>query len=608
MKVFFRLLQLSKPYHHYIPEYFIYVFLSIVFGLLNFTFIIPLLDVLFGTGNYPKVTELPSFTFTGDYFKNAFYYWVNVLITTKGKLGVLTFVALLLFLCAILKNVFGYLSQRVLTRMRVNLVKKLRELIFHTYSTQSLSFFVKKRKGDLLSVISSDVVEIENTVVSSIQTIFRDPLMLVATFAVLFYLSPELTFFTLVFFPVSGFVISSISRRLRKRSDYSQGLVGRILNIAEETISGIRIIKAFHAEKYVQEKFQEENNDLRKSIKAIMNQRELASPISEILGIGVIVVIIIYGGKLILTGQSDLKASGFIAYVAFYFQIITPAKNIASSISYLQRGLASGQRIFSLLDHSSSITEVAAPVPLKDFKEAICFTDVSFQYEDHEVLNNIQLTIPKGATIALVGMSGAGKSTLADLIPRFYDVTKGSITIDGIDIRNLSFQDMRRLMAIVSQEPILFNDTVYNNIAFGMTGINEAAVMEAARTANAHQFITEMDQGYHTFIGDRGMKLSGGQRQRLTIARALLKNPPILILDEATSSLDTESERLVQDAINNMMQHRTSIVIAHRLSTIRHANEIIVLQKGEIVERGNHDELMQKEGYYYRLVQMQEVK
>lgn len=608
MKVFFRLLQLSKPYHHYIPEYFIYVFLSIVFGLLNFTFIIPLLDVLFGTGNYPKVTELPPFTLSGDYFTNAFYYWVNLLITTKGKLGVLTFVALLLFLCAVLKNVFGYLSQRVLTRMRVNLVKKLRALIFHTYSTQSLSFFVKKRKGDLLSIISSDVVEIENTVVSSIQTIFRDPLMLVATFAVLFYLSPELTLFTLVFFPVSGFVISSISRRLRKRSDYSQGLVGRILNIAEETISGIRIIKAFHAEKYVQAKFQEENNNLRKSIKSIMNQRELASPISEILGIGVIVVIIIYGGTLILTGQSDLKASGFIAYVAFYFQIITPAKNIASSISYLQRGLASGQRIFSLLDHSSSISEVADPVPLKDFKDAICFSDVSFQYEDHAVLKNIHLTIPKGATIALVGMSGAGKSTLADLIPRFYDVSKGSITIDGIDIRNLSFHDMRRLMAIVSQEPILFNDTVYNNIAFGMTGTNEAAVMEAARTANAHQFITEMDQGYHTYIGDRGMKLSGGQRQRLTIARALLKNPPILILDEATSSLDTESERLVQDAINNMMQHRTSIVIAHRLSTIRHAHEIIVLQKGEIVERGNHDDLMQKGGYYYKLVQMQEVR
>ncbi len=607
MKVFLRLLQFSKPYHHYIPEYVIYIFLYIIFGLLNFTFIIPLLDVLFGTAEYPVVATLPPFSLSEQYFKDAFYYWVNFFISTRGKSGVLIFVSLLLLACAVLKNVFGYLSQRVLARMRVNLVKRLRELVFETYSTQSLQFFSSRKKGDLLSVISSDVVEVENTVVSSIQTIFREPLQLIATFVVLFYLSPQLTLFTLVFFPVSGFIITTLSRRLRKRSAYSQGLLGHLLNSADEAISGIRIVKAFNAEGFVQKKFGDENNALRRATKTIMNQRELASPISEVLGIAVIVVIIIYGGSLVLSGGSALSASAFIAYIAFYFQIITPAKNIANAITFLQRGLSSGERIFQILDAPQTIMEAQHPVPVHGFHKAIELANVSFGYNTHEVLKNISLTIAKGKKVALVGESGAGKSTLADLVPRFHDATEGAVLIDGVDVRQIGLKDLRGLMAIVSQEAILFNDTIFNNIAFGMPEADSDAVIAAAKTANAHQFISQMEQGYNTPIGDRGMRLSGGQRQRLTIARAVLKNPAILILDEATSALDTESERLVQDAINNMMKNRTSIVIAHRLSTIRHADEIVVLQRGEIVERGNHEALLQQRGYYYRLVQMQEV-
>jgi subfamily B ATP-binding cassette protein MsbA len=607
MKTFFRLLRFSKPYHHYIPEYVFYIFFFIVFGILNFTLLIPLLDVLFSTANYPVVRELPSFSFTQSYFKQSFYYWVSYFIQTNGKLGVLVFVSILLLMCTLLKNLFGYLSQRVLTRMRVNLVKKLRDALFYQYSTQSLGFFSAQRKGDLLSVMSSDVVEIENTVVSSIQTIFREPLMILSTFAALYYLSPQLTLFTLVFFPVSGILISGLSRRLRKKANLTQGLLGNLLNITEESISGIRIIKAFTAENFIQKKFSNENNRFSRSVKSIINQRELASPISEVLGVMVIVVIIIYGGNLILSGNSNLTASAFIAYVAFYFQIINPAKNISSAITYLQRGLASGDRVLHVLDAPSLIKQNEPVLPVDHFKETLVFTNVFFKYGETNVLSDIDLTIKKGTTVALVGKSGAGKSTLVDLIPRFYDVSAGVILIDNKDIRYTNLKDLRNQIAIVSQDAILFNDTVYNNISFGMT-VDRSTVIDAAKTANAHEFIQSLENGYDTFIGDRGLKLSGGQRQRLTIARAILKNSPILILDEATSSLDSESEMLVQQAIERVMKNKTSIIIAHRLSTVQHANEIIVIEEGEIVERGTHTSLMQRQGFYYRLVQMQEVK
>ncbi len=607
MKIFFRLLQFSKPYHHYVPEYLTYIFFFIIFGLLNFTLLIPLLDVLFNN-KQPLVSAMPQFSFSIDYLKDYFYYNLNGYVKTEGKLGVLIYVCAVLFVFVLLKNLFGYLGQKVLTRMRVNLLSKLRSELFYQYSNQSLAFYHYEKKGDLLSTISNDVVEIENSITTSIQTIFREPFMIIATFIMLFYLSPMLTLFTLVFFPISGYIISNITGRLRKQSNENQGMVGVVLNMAEEAISGIRIIKSFNAEKILNQKFATANNKLAKTLKSILNQREMASPLSEILGVLVVLVIIVYGGWLILEGKSNLTASSFIAYIAFYFQMIQPAKSVANAFAVLQRGLSAGERVLRIIDMPHIVTDKKDAIAKTDFTTEIAYNNVSFSYKEAPILKGLTTTISKGKTIALVGESGAGKSTFADLVPRFYDVIDGSITIDGIDIRDIKVKDLRSLISIVSQEAILFNDSVLNNITLGSEIIDREKAIEAAKIANAHEFILKLEQGYDTEIGDRGMRLSGGQKQRLTIARAIYKNAPILILDEATSSLDTESERLVQDAINKMMQNRTSIVIAHRLSTIRHADEIIVLQKGNIIERGNHEQLLAVGGMYKKLIEMQEMK
>ncbi|GAA0528285.1 ABC transporter ATP-binding protein [Chitinophaga japonensis] len=566
------------------------------------------MDALFATGQQEVVTQLPSFTFSVDYFKNVFYYYLTYYVNTTGKFGMLVYVCLVILVAVLLKNLFGFLSQKVLTRMRVNMVRKMREKLYHQFSSQSLRFFHNERKGDLLSTVSGDVVEVENSVVTSLQTVFRDPLQVIATFITLFILSRQLTLFTLLVFPISGYLISNITQRLKKKAVVSQGLLGKILNITEETLSGIRIIKAFNAERFMRRKFEKENNDFAQTVRAIQNQRELASPLSETMGVLVIIVIMIYAGNLILSGQTTLKASAFIAYIALYFQIIAPAKNIANAFAVMPRGLAAGERVLRILDIPLSIQDKTDARPIQHFEQEIRYQGVAFRYEQQDVLKNIDLTIQKGKMVALVGKSGAGKSTMADLLPRFYDVTAGSIRIDGHDIRNLKMEDVRGLMGMVSQEAILFNDTVFNNIAFGQPEADREAVIQAAKIANAHEFIVQLENGYDTSIGDRGMKLSGGQRQRLTIARAIFKNPPILILDEATSALDTESEKLVQEALDKLMENRTTIVIAHRLSTIQHANEIVVLDKGEIKERGTHDELIAANGIYKRLVEMQEFK
>ncbi len=607
MKVFFRILSFSKPYRHYLPEYIVYIFFYIIFGLLNFSLLIPLLDVLFNNAQ-PVVKNVPVFNWQIDFFKDYFYYNLNNYINEYGKLGVLIYVCTVLFLFVLFKNVFGYLAQKVIIRMRSNLLKKIRHDIFLQYSTQSLEFYHSEKKGDLLSIISNDVGEIEVSVATSIQTIFKEPLVIISTFVMLFYLSFKLTIFTLVFFPISGFIISTISSRLRKKSNQSQTLSGYVLNMAEEAISGIRIIKGFNAEKTVTKRFETENNALAKTLKNIMSQRELASPISEILGVLVIMIIIVYGGSLIINGSSPLKASSFITYIVFYFQIIAPAKNIANAVTTLQRGLSAGERVLRIIDMPNVIKDNDLAKTITQFNNAIEYKNISFAYTDKQVLKNVSITIEKGKTVALVGESGSGKSTLADLLPRFYDVEEGGIFVDGENIKNIQLKSLRQQISIVSQEAILFNDTVLNNIAFGSEVLDKEKAIAAAKIANAHQFIMELENGYDTPIGDRGMRLSGGQKQRLTIARAIYKNAPILILDEATSALDTESERLVQDAINNLMQNRTSIVIAHRLSTIRHADEIIVLQKGEIVERGNHEKLLSQNGMYKKLIEMQEVK
>jgi subfamily B ATP-binding cassette protein MsbA len=605
MKIYFKLLAFAKPYSRFVPKYAVLAILAVIFGLLNFTLLIPLLNVIFEKVETTQEVVKPEFTLSVDYAKTMFNYYFNQIFKIYGQSGALKFVCGVIVLSVLLSNVFKYWSQRVLTNMRTYVVKNIREGLFRKITQLHVGYFQDQRKGDLMSSLSNDVNEIENSVVSSVQVVFREPLMIIGYIILLFTMSVKLTLFTLIVLPVSGLIITTISRKLRKQAKTGQELLGNILSIIEETISGVRIIKAFNAQPYVQQKFDAQNGAYRGVLKSMWNKRELASPVSEFLGVSVVVGVLLYGGQLVLDNQSELNASEFITYIVLFSQVLVPAKNISSAITNIQRGIASGERIFTILETEVTITEKANAVELAELKGGIIYQNVSFKYAEHEVLKNINLTIPKGKMVALVGQSGAGKSTMADLLPRFYDVTKGAILIDGVDIRDAKLQSLNSMMGIVTQESILFNDTVFNNIAFGMSNVSEEAVIEAAKIANAHEFIVKMENGYHTSIGDRGGRLSGGQRQRLSIARAVLKNPPILILDEATSALDTESERLVQDAIQNLMKNRTSIVIAHRLSTIQHADLIVVMQQGEIIETGKHADLIAQKGVYHKLSEMQ---
>lgn len=610
MKTFKRLLRFATPLHHYVPELMTYTVLGIVFGIVNFTMLIPMLQVIFGQTKMDVVNTLPHFAFTVDYFKTAFNYYFNQFYTPATPLRGLAFVCSIIVTATILANFFRYMAARVLVRMRMNVLERMRNTLYNNLTHQSLDFFHNRQKGEILSVMTNDVQEIEASVISSIQVFLRDPFLIIAYFGVLFYMSWQLTLFTIVFFPISGFLVSYISKKLKQKGYFSQEMLGKILNVSEETVSGIRVIQAFSGEGFMQRKFAAINRRFSVVSKSMFNQREMASPVSEMLGVIVIVILVMYGGNLVLTRANGgiLDGAGFIVYLVFYSQILNPAKNVASSITTLQRGIVAGERIFGLMDVPPHIEERPNAKPVADFSQRLVYDNVTFKYEQQNVLRNVNLAIEKGHVVALVGKSGAGKSTMADLLPRFYDVNEGRITLDGQDIRDFKLNDLRNLMGIVSQEAILFNDTVFNNIAFGHPDAKLEDVMHAAKIANAHEFIAQLENGYETGIGDRGMKLSGGQRQRLTIARAVFKNPPIMILDEATSALDTESEKLVQEALDKLMQNRTTIVIAHRLSTIQHAHEIVVMDKGEIVERGRHDELLALNGIYKRLVEMQEFK
>jgi subfamily B ATP-binding cassette protein MsbA len=605
MKIYFKLLSFAKPFNRFVPKYFILAVLAVIFGLANFTLMIPLLNVIFEKVEVVTIVAKPEFALNLDYFKAIFNFYFASIFKTYGQVGALQFVCVVIVVSVFLANLFKYWSQRVLTSMRTHVVKNIRESLFLKITSLHVGYFHSQRKGDLMSSLSNDVNEVENSVVSSVQVIFREPLMIIGYVVLLFSMSVKLTFFTLLVLPISGGVIAWISRKLRKEAEVGQGLLGEMLSIIEETISGIRIIKAFNAQQYVRDKFDEQNNKYRGVLKSMWNKRELASPISEFLGISIVVLVILYGGRLVLENQSELNASEFITYIILYSQILIPAKNISTAVTNIQRGIASGARIFSVLETDINIIEDKDAVAKSSLNTEIIFKDVSFQYADTKVLEDINLTVEAGKMIALVGQSGAGKSTMADLLPRFYDVTTGQILIDGIDIRKIKLHDLNQLMGIVTQESILFNDTIFNNIAFGNKSANREAVIAAAKIANADEFIVKLADGYDTNIGDRGSKLSGGQRQRLSIARAVLKNPPILILDEATSALDTESEKLVQDAIHKLMQNRTSIVIAHRLSTIQHADTIVVMQDGKIIEKGKHAELISLNVTYKKLTDMQ---
>ncbi|WP_439880429.1 ABC transporter ATP-binding protein [Pontibacter sp. MBLB2868] len=609
MKTYLRILQFAKPYSRFVPLYTLYTVLGIIFGLFNFTLIIPLLNVLFGQVGTEEAammaTTKPEFSFTIDFIKNFFNYHFGQVILEEGRLGALLFVCIIIVISIFLANLFRYLAFRIIGALRAHVVEKMREKVYKRVTELELGYFSNERKGDLMTRLTVDIQEVESSVVSTLTVVVREPIAIIAFFAILFTMSVKLTLFTLILLPISGGIISGISKQLKRKASQGQDSLSFILTIIDETLSGIRVIKAFNAEPFILQKFHDQNNRYARIQRSIANKRDLASPLSEFMGVTVVAGLLFYGGTLVLTQQSDLKPAEFITYIILFSQVLVPAKAMSAAFSNIQRGLVSGERVLKVIDTKPQIVNKLDAKVLPHFERRIEFIDVGFGYGDKPVLQDINFTIEKGKTIALVGPSGGGKSTLADLIPRFYDPTKGAILIDGHDIRDYTMESVRDEIGVVTQESILFNDTIYNNIAFNKTDATEEEVVAAAKIANAHEFIIDSENGYQTMIGDRGSKLSGGQRQRLSIARAILKNPPILILDEATSALDTESEKLVQEALTNLMRNRTSIVIAHRLSTIQYADEILVLQQGRIIERGTHEELLQNSGLYAKLTQMQ---
>jgi subfamily B ATP-binding cassette protein MsbA len=603
MQTFWRIISYAKPYRHFVPEYMVWAILAVFFGVFNFSLLIPLLNVLFGNIQVPESLEKPGFQLSTDYAISLFNYYMYGLIKSKGLEFALYFICSLIFCFISLTNLFRYLAQRVNNRMRVTLLRNLRTHIFKKYTELPISYLNNQRKGNLINLIGNDLQEIEFYILQSLESLFRDPLLIIGFFIFLFSISKTLTLFTLVYLPVSGLIINRISRKLKSGDGLK--LLGNLTSLTEETLSGLRVVKIFNAEKFLQDRFEKVNWDFRNYLKNWLNKRELASPSSEIMGVLSAIGIILYGGHLVISKNADLTASQFITYIIIFSQILSPAKGMANSISYLQRGLAAGKRIFEILDSETSIRENKNAKGLEALSVEICFRNVHFAYESHPVLQGISFSLQKGKMLALVGPSGGGKSTILDLLVRFYDPDAGQILIDGIDHKDIRISDLRHLFGMVNQDTILFNDTIFNNIAFGKEDASIEMVEKAAKIANAHDFIVKSENGYQTKIGDRGTKLSGGQRQRLSIARAVLRNPQVLLLDEATSALDTESEKWVQDAISNLMVGRTSIVIAHRLSTIQNADLILVIDKGKIVESGNHESLLLQDGLYKKLVDLQ---
>jgi len=606
MKRFSTILKYLSDQKGYVALYFVLNLLSVLFSLVSLTMLVPFLQLLFGKEK--MVEQIPRVTFSASSVLDYIKYILGILIREHGPMYALGAICVIIIFSIFLKNLFLYLSLRILGPLRNRVLNRLRSDLFAKILDLPLGFFTEQRKGDLISRMSNDINEIEWSVISTLEGVFREPLTILVILFTLVFLSPPLSIFLFVLLPLTAFIIGRVSRSLKKQSNIAQEQLGVLMSILDETLGGLRVIKAFNAEKFLKNKFFQTNNYLNLIKNKIIFRRDMASPLSEVLGVIVLCCILFFGGQMVLSHKFALQPEGFIAYIAIFTQIINPAKSLSTAFYNAQRGTAAIKRIEEILHADIVIREPANPTPFNVFRQNIEFRDVSFAYEGVEVLHHINLNIEKGKTIALVGSSGAGKSTLADLIPRFHDVTGGELLVDAVNIKNYSLHSLRAQMSIVTQEPVLFNDTIAANIALGTPDASMEEIEKAARVANAHQFIIQKENGYQTNIGDRGSKLSGGERQRVTIARAVLKNPPILILDEATSSLDTESERLVQDAINNMMQNRTCVVIAHRLSTIRHADEIIVLQHGAIVERGTHEELVSQNGFYKKLVEMQEIK
>jgi ABC-type multidrug transport system fused ATPase/permease subunit len=602
MKKFSRLLRYLGAYKAQIALYVVSTLLATVFALFSFGMLAPVLQVLFKVG-------VGATSQSGDNIISKATAFIERLVAEHGNFNTLIFVCIAVVAFTMIKNLFLYIAQYILNPLRNAVLRRLRDDLFTKMLSLPIGFFTEERKGDLMSRMTNDINEVELSIMATLEVFVREPFTIIFTLVSMVLISAKLTLFLLLFLPVTGLIIGRIGKSLRKHSNTAQEKLGEIMNVTEETLTGMRVVKAFNAERHQHLRFMQINNTLFRVRNKIAARRELGSPLSETMGVIAVSVILAYGGYLIFNNESSsLTGAWFVTYIALFTQVINPFKNLSTSFFNIQKGSAALERIEQLLEADNSIKELPDAKPVYGFNTMIEFKNVQFAYGDKKILDGIDLRIEKGKTIALVGASGAGKSTLVDLIPRFHDVTGGEILIDGVNVKDCKLDDLRRQMGVVGQDPILFNDTIYNNITLGTGGASLVQVEDAARIAHAHNFITQKEDGYQTLVGDRGSKLSGGERQRVTIARAVLKNPPILILDEATSSLDTESERIVQEAINKLMQNRTCIVIAHRLSTVQHADEIIVMEKGKIVQRGKHSELLATEGPYRKLVAMQQVK
>ncbi|MEG0949435.1 MAG: ABC transporter ATP-binding protein [Bacteroidales bacterium] len=607
MKDFIKVLRrFVAPYKHLLTLNIFFNILSTLLSLFSFGLIIPILQILFRMDQ--KVYTFMAWNgpeSIKDKLLNNFSWYVSDLIEVNGAPFALMILGIFLVLMTLLKTGTSYLSSYFMIPIRTGVVRDIRNTIYKKILTLPIGFFSGERKGDVMARMTGDVAEVENSIMASLDMMFKNPVMIVVYLTTMFAISWKLTIFVLVLLPFSGYVMGAIGKKLKRSSLEAQNQWGALMSQIEETLGGLRIIKAFNAEKKVEKRFAEGNNCFRDISNRIARRQALAHPMSEFLGTVTIAIVLWYGGSLIISGSSTIDAASFIYYLVIFYSIINPAKEFSKASYAVQRGLAALERVDKILKAKNEITNPEHPVVLKKMEEGIRFENAWFKYQDAWVLKDINLTIPKGATVALVGQSGSGKSTMADMLPRFYDLQKGSISIDGVNVKDMTSTNLRSLMGNVNQEAILFNDTFFNNISFGVENATLEQVREAARIANADDFISANPEGYEANIGDRGCKLSGGQRQRLSIARAILKNPPVLILDEATSALDTESERLVQDALEKLMKNRTTLVIAHRLSTIKNADLICVMHEGEIVERGRHEELLALDGYYKKLVDMQ---
>jgi len=604
MKKLNLLLKYARPYWGNILLNVLFNIISQFFSVFSMAMLFPFLQVLFKQVT-PPVSD-PGLHLSINGLLGYFNYKLGVIINEEGEVNALVFLCICVLVLFFLKNLARFAALYFVAPMRHGVIRNIRNNIFKKILILPVSFFTEGRKGDIISRCTTDVQEIDWSIMNFIESLFKEPVAIIVSLGAMIYISPQLTLFVLIILPVTGLIIGRIGRLLKRQSVKGQQLLGDLLSLLDETISGNRIVKAFRAEKYLVNKFGGDNMKYYRLSKSMQRKKDLSSPLSEFLGISVVVMVLYYGGKLVLENDQSLQAAAFINFVVIFSQIINPAKSLSTAYYNIQKGMASADRIQHIMDAEIKIIEKENAKSVSSFKQSIELRNIGFSHsEGKSVLHNINLTIQKGKMIALVGPSGAGKSTIADMLPRFYDPVEGSILLDGNDLRDYKLDELRSMFGMVTQEAVLFNDTLFNNIAFGLTGITEEEVIRAAKVANAHNFIIKKEKGYQTIIGDRGNRLSGGERQRITIARAVLRNPPILILDEATSSLDTESEQLVQEALNNLLKDHTAVVIAHRLSTVQHADEIIVLNQGRIEERGTHSQLLIQNGLYKKLVDLQ---